>query len=275
VFQLLLGAALLVWLSGCAPQSEPVPKSGKRYAVYLTTDDGPLSGSGAVARIVEKERVPLAAFLVGAHARSERGRGLVDRYRRTAGVTLLNHSYSHAWGNYRGYYLRPAGVKEDFERNAAVLPQDRRWGRLPGRNSWRLGGRKRDDSRQAGYAADRLAAAGYRIYGWDLEWTHTRSGRPIGDARTLYRRIKARLHKGSLFTRGHLVLLIHDQMFRRPEWARELEELVRLLRRDPEIRLMPLSAYPVRIASREGERSPPRKPADAPASRGALTMLKE
>lgn len=278
-----LGLIAAVLLAGCAPQETPRPGTGKRYSVYLTTDDGPLAGSGEVARVVRERHAPLAAFLVGAHARSRMGRALVDRYRHTPGVTLLNHSYSHAWGNYRGYYLHPGKVEADFERNAASLPQDRRWGRLPGRNSWRLGGRKRDDSRQAGLAADRLAAAGYRVYGWDLEWTHTRSGRPVGDAETLYRRIKARLHRGTLFTPGHLVLLVHDQMFRRPESARELERLVAKLQADPEIRLKPLSAYPVASSASAGSRSGRSVSAkkkenargDTQASAGALEALKE
>jgi len=237
------GTALL--LGGCGKESEGVsPPGSGRYSVYLTTDDGPLRCSGNIDSVIRELRVPLAAFVVGKHARSERYRAYLDAYRSNPYVILANHSYSHANGHYSDYYRHPGRVLEDFERNRKFLGLSGKRGRLPGRDSWRLGGRAYDADRSARAAADLLAAHGYTLYGWDLEWTHTQSGRPIGSAREIYRRIRYQLEHGRSYTPGHLMLLMHDQMFGSVAAREELKGLIRLLKSDPQIRLRELADYP-------------------------------
>jgi hypothetical protein len=243
------GTALL--LGGCGRGPE-TPGSG-RYSLYLSTDDGPLRCSGNIDAVVREFRVPLAAFVVGKHARSGVYRSYLDAYRSNPYVTLANHSYSHADGRYSDYYRHPRRVLEDFEKNRRILNLSDKKGRLPGRDSWRIGGRAYDADRSATAAADLLAAHGYTLYGWDLEWTHTHSGRPVGSARQLYRKTRYQLERNRTFTPGHLMLLMHDRMFGTVGAREELKKLILLLLNDPEIRLRELSDYPAAAVQRRRE----------------------
>jgi hypothetical protein len=255
--EFLLGSAAVtaMLLAGCG---EPTPGGGGRYSLYLSTDDGPLNGSGNIDAVIRETGVPLAAFVVGKHARSERYKTYLDAYRDNPHITLANHSYSHADGHYTEYYRHPGHVLEDFEKNRKLLGLRDRRGRLPGRDSWRLGGRSYDADRSATAAADLLARNGYTLYGWDLEWTHTQSGRPIGGAREIYARILAHLERGHTFTPGHLMLLLHDQMFSSLRARTELKKLILLLKNDPRIRLRPLADYPLRAPAPRLKRGAPR-----------------
>lgn len=259
-----------VWLlGGCGKGPEAPGTAPSRYSVYLSTDDGPLKCSGNIDAAIREAQVPLAAFVVGRHAQSKRYRSYLELYRSNPYVTLANHSYSHANGHYLDYYRHPQRVLEDFEKNRRILGLDNRLGRLPGRDSWRIGDRAYDADKTARAAADLLASHGYTLYGWDLEWTHTQSGKPIGSAEELYRRIKAQLQRGHTYTPGHLMLLMHDQMFGTVSARTELSRLIGLLRSDPEIRLRSLEEYP--------RTAPVRRPAGGGAKliRGATTGVGE
>ncbi|WP_456392353.1 polysaccharide deacetylase family protein [Nitratifractor sp.] len=243
--------AAAAWLLGGCGQGPAVPGGSERYSVYLSSDDGPLRGSANLDAAIRETKVPLTAFVVGKHARPSLFHSYLEGYRNNPYINLANHSYTHANGRYIDYYLHPGRVLADFEKNRAVLGLVDRRGRLPGRDSWRLGGRAYDADRSARAAADLLAANGYTLYGWDLEWTHTHSGRPIGTAEDLYRRIKFQLHRGHTYTPGHLMLLMHDQMFGTLSAKRELKRLITLLKSDPQIRLRPLADYPLSAPPRE------------------------
>jgi len=258
-----LGTAALC-LDGCAPRPSQ-PGGGGRYSVYLTSDDGPLKGSPNLDAAIRETKVPLAAFVVGKHAHPSLYRSYLEGYRNNPYITLANHSYTHANGHYIDYYRHPMQVLADFEKNRVVLGLGDRRGRLPGRDSWRLGGRAYDADRSATAAADLLASHGYTLYGWDLEWTHTHSGRPIGTAEELYRRIKFQLYRGHTYTPGHLMLLMHDQMFGTLSAKMELKRLIMLLKNDPEVRLRSLDVYPRsaprhKVATLQTPRLMPAKP---------------
>ena len=237
-------AAAAWFLAGCGRRPGG-PPGRERYSVYLTSDDGPLKGSPNLDAAIRETKVPLTAFVVGKHAHPSLYRSYLEGYRNNPYITLANHSYTHANGHYIDYYRHPMQVLADFEKNRVVLGLGDRRGRLPGRDSWRLGGRAYDADRSATAAADLLASHGYTLYGWDLEWTHTHSGRPIGTAEELYRRIKFQLYRGHTYTPGHLMLLMHDQMFGTLSAKMELKRLIMLLKNDPQIRLRPLADYPL------------------------------
>jgi len=246
LFQWSLAAGiLLLFVGGCGKKGpQPPVAPNARYRVYLTTDDGPMRGSGGIDEVIRQTRVPLTAFVVGKHAQLNPYRAYLERYRSNPDITLGNHSYSHANGHYLDYYRHPQRVLADFEKNQRLLRLPEKIGRLPGRDSWRIGGRAYDADRTATAAADLLADHGYTLYGWDLEWTHTQKGHPIGSGEEIYRRIKAQLTHGHTYTPGHLMLLMHDQMFGTAAARAELTTLIGLLERDPEIRLCSVDAYP-------------------------------
>ncbi len=129
---------LLILVGGCAPKQPPLP--GAKYCVYLTSDDGPLRSSGAINEVIAAEGVPMEAFVIGKHARPKLFRSYLEAYRANPYVTLGDHSYTHANGHYLSYYAHPDKVLEEFERTKRELNLPEKVGRLPGRDSWRIGG---------------------------------------------------------------------------------------------------------------------------------------
>ena len=235
------GAAWL--LAGC--EKGPNPSIPGKPTVYLTTDDGPLRGSEYIDAAVREYEVPMTAFVVGKHAQSLAFRARLEAYRNNPHIRLGNHSYTHADGHYLDYYRHPQRVLRDFEHNQRALGLSEKIGRLPGRDSWRFGAWAYDADSTARAAADLLAQNGYRLYGWDLEWTHTQSGAPIGTAEQIHQKIIYQLAKGHSFTPGHLVFLMHDQMFRSRGSVEQLRSLLSLLKEDQTIRLRYIDEYPL------------------------------
>lgn len=203
--------------------------------VYLTFDDGPLGGTDDVIAVLNAKRAKGTVFLVGDHVSSDWRRTVLNDAHNSEYVQVANHSSTHANHRYAEYYGNPATVVEGFQRATRTLRIERRPvpARLPGRNTWRVGNIVHNDPANrgdSGAAADRLAAAGYRIYGWDVEW-QTSDGRPQGTAEQMVQRIDRVAAGGNVKKAGHVVLLTHDVMFRASNHDRsKLERLIDLLR---------------------------------------------
>ena len=203
--------------------------------VYLTFDDGPLGGTDDVIAVLNAKRAKGTLFLVGDHVSSDWRRRQLDAAHSSEYIEVANHSTTHASGDYSGYYGNPRGVLEGFQAATQTLRITQRPvpARLPGRNTWRVGSIVHNDPTNrgdSGGAANLLAGAGYRIYGWDVEWQMSR-GRPQGTADSVVQRIDRMAAAGSVKKAGHVVLLTHDVMFRASNHDRgKLERLIDLLR---------------------------------------------
>ena len=143
--------------------------------IYLAFDDGPLGGTDDVIGALNAKRAKGTVFLVGDHISTDWRRDQLTAAHSSEFVQVANHSSTHANRQYAEYYRNPATVLEGFQRATATLRIERRPipARLPGRNTWRVGSIVQNDpvnSGDSGPAADRLFRAGYRIYGWDVEW---------------------------------------------------------------------------------------------------------
>jgi peptidoglycan/xylan/chitin deacetylase (PgdA/CDA1 family) len=202
-----------------------------RY-IYLTFDDGPLNGSENIDSVILAERLKISVFLVGEHALQTKEMGTYYKmYEQNPFVETYNHSYTHANNKYALFYSNPAGVLADIQKNEALLNLRYKIVRLPGRNIWRIGDRKRDDGTSGGTAADLLAANGYKIYGWDIEWQHhANDGTPVQSVDEMEKAIEDRLNSGGTFTKNHIVILIHDEMFQKKWEESELKQLIDRLR---------------------------------------------
>jgi peptidoglycan/xylan/chitin deacetylase (PgdA/CDA1 family) len=135
---------------------------------------------------------------------------VLDAYRANPLVEIGNHSYSHAAKKYKLFYSHPAQVVDDIRKNEDSLQLSNKIVRLPGRNVWRLGDRKRNDLKDAGAAADSLACLGYEIFGWDLEWQYDTATKAYPSAQTLIDNIELSYY--SSFIPGHVIILCHDWM---------------------------------------------------------------
>lgn len=214
-------------LSFRKPSIPAVKKLPLKY-IYLTFDDGPLQGSENIDSVILAERLKISVFLVGNNiTHSTLLQGYFKAYEQNPYIECYNHSFTHANGKYQEYYSKPQGVLDDIRHNEQFLNLRYKIVRLPGRNIWRVNGRKRDDVPASAAAADLVASQGYKLFGWDVEWQHHPSdGTPIQSVDQMMQEIISRLESGETFTKDHIIILIHDEMFRKSWEESELKQLI-------------------------------------------------
>jgi peptidoglycan/xylan/chitin deacetylase (PgdA/CDA1 family) len=191
--------------------------------VYLTFDDGPLEGTATVLRVLESENVPATLFMVGMHAKASSARAaLVEKAKSMPLVTVGNHSFTHANNHYRYFYSNTEQLLADLAKadKALNLTGKPVRARLPGRDVFRLPdvsqndhgiGPAEEDVEDVDY--EFVAATGYYLYGWDHEWVHENSGKPVQTVDHLVSEIDHLFGYGRLVQKNKLVLLMHDEMF--------------------------------------------------------------
>ncbi|MCD2423696.1 polysaccharide deacetylase family protein [Niabella pedocola] len=218
----------LVGLSAClSGTSQPQRTGEKKCTIYLTFDDGPLNGSENIDSVILAEKIKISVFLVGAHVEANRRMDTYFKYyEENPYIDEYNHSYSHANNHYEKFYSDPQSAIADILKNQQLLKLHYKIVRLPGRNMWRLNGKKRDDGVSGASTADGLAAQGYKVIGWDLEWQHHPDGRPVQTVDAMFDEIAQRCKTGNAFTKGNIVLLIHDEMFQTKWEESALKQLV-------------------------------------------------
>lgn len=248
---ILLTTLLFITASSCQSQQTKNVNAGTtaltalKY-IYLTFDDGPLNGSENIDSVILAERLKISVFLVGEHAEKSKILGnYYKMYEQNPFVESYNHSFTHANNKYALFYSNPPNVLADIQRNEQLLNLPYKIVRLPGRNMWRIGDRKRDDGVSGSVAADLLAKNGYKLYGWDLEWRHNgKDGTPIQSVDEMTNEIESRLETGNSFTKDHVVILIHDEMFQKKWEESELKQLIERLRLHPNYVFEQIRFYP-------------------------------
>ncbi|MBU3743556.1 MAG: hypothetical protein FGM61_03280 [Sediminibacterium sp.] len=223
----------------------PAPDSLHWY-VYLTFDDGPQHGTSNCIRVCTTEQAKASFFMVGLHAAKwPAGRSLIDTIRQGQPQFLLaNHSYSHARNHYRYFYQHPDSALADFNQAEKILQPNYRIARLPGNNAWSIQHNERSHHLVAS-VLHKLDSIGYDVIGWDLEWNfrHTNS-RPVQIPDTLAARTLQLLREGKTRQPRHLVLLMHDRMFAKPEDAASLQRYLQLLKAEPGMVFETIDHYP-------------------------------
>ncbi len=192
------------------------------------------------------ERLKISVFLIGEHAEKNKQLGSYYKlYEQNAFVEVYNHSNTHANGQYSLFYSDPSRVLEDIQKNERLLNLRYKIVRLPGRNIWRIGNRKKDDGIMGSAAADLLAKNGYKLYGWDIEWRHyARGGAPVQSVNEIAKEIEIRLETGDTFTKNHIIVLLHDEMFQKKWEESELRQLVSRLRAHDDYLFEHIRFYP-------------------------------
>lgn len=237
---LLLLTTLFISFKGTPEKSAPV-----KY-IYLTFDDGPLQGSENIDSVVLAEKLKISVFLVGEHALgSKKLESYYSMYEHNPFVESYNHSYTHAHNKYKEFYSNAQNVVTDIEKNETSLNLRFKIVRLPGRNMWRVGDKKRDDGPSGKAAADSLSARGFKLYGWDIEWEHNgKDGTPIQSVDQMTQEINTRLAKNNTFTKDNIVILIHDEMFQKKWEESELNQLIDNLRKNDHYVFEHIRFYP-------------------------------
>lgn len=216
-----------------------------KKCIYLTIDDAPLNGSMYVDSIVSKTKVKTNIFMVG---NPIDGSGKFKKYYNTlkdnSYIEIYNHSYSHANNKYAAYYKSPESVLQDFEKNQSDFAISHKIARLPGRNLWQIGEKTKNYKQTGATSAKLLSENGYKIFGWDVEWKYNNKDySPEQTVDELVEEIENAYDKSKTFSKNHVVLLMHDQMFAKKNDKNDLEVLIDKLK-EKNFTFEYLSSYP-------------------------------
>lgn len=226
-------------------QQDTETSTPQKY-IYLTIDDAPLNGSDYIDSIIATAKVKTNIFLVGNSIDgSHRFRKYHQQMKENPYIAIYNHSYSHANNKYVKYYQNPTDVLNDFEKNRTDFNITHKIARLPGRNLWQIGERKKNYKQTGATSAELLAQHGYQVFGWDIEWKYNaKDYTPKQTIEQLIDEIEM-LHKNSgSFTPNHIILLVHNQMFAKANDHNDLAKLIGELKAC-NYTFEYLSAYPI------------------------------
>ncbi len=222
---------------------KPVNPSTKY--IYLTFDDGPLFGTSNCIDICLQEKVQASFFQVGMHmARSKFGKDLHNRILQHPDVfEILNHSYTHANGKYLNFYHHPDAALLDFIKAQNSLQLTNNLVRLPGNNAWNILNHKRTSALVKPVVL-KLDSAGYNVIGWDVEWDFNKQGKPLESGEKMARIIDSSIARNRTLTKNHLVILMHDHMYRTATDSTKLATMIGLLKKNPNYEFRKISQYP-------------------------------
>ena len=225
--------------------SAQIPLDSNTQYLYLSFDDGPLFGTSACISICEDENVKATFFQIGLHqSRSNWGKKLYHRILNRPDLFLLsNHSFTHTYGQYVQFYNQPDTALADFIHAAEVLETTNDIVRLPGNNGWRTD-RIRFSSKMVRPLLNKLDSAGFNVVGWDLEWNYTKRGRPIQSASEMAKMVDSLFALKAYKTKNHLVVLMHDHMFRNEDDSVQLIQFIQLLKSGNRYQFASLDQYP-------------------------------
>jgi peptidoglycan/xylan/chitin deacetylase (PgdA/CDA1 family) len=216
------------------------------YNIYITFDDGPLNGSAKINDAAQTEQVKFNVFVVGRHIFLQKPmQQYYKMYQVNPLIEIGNHSFSHAHNRYKKFYANDSVALQDFFKNEKVMEIKTKIARLPGRNTWRLIDTAINNVSSGKAVADSLYKYGYKIFGWDIEWQHDNiSGVPLQTADQMLQLIQQRLEEHKTVKPNNLVLLAHDEMFRKNWEESELRKLIDALKATGRYRFQHLSNYP-------------------------------
>lgn len=194
---------------------EKVDSLNSQKYVYLAIDDAPLNGSKYIDSIISSKKIKTNLFVVGnAIDGSSKFLKYYNMFQTNLYIEIYNHSYSHANNRYTDFYKNPESVLKDFEKNQTEFNISHKIARLPGRNLWQIGERKKNYQQTGSTSAELLAANGYKIYGWDVEWKYdAKDYTPKQTIDELVKEIENSYNTSRTFTANHVIVLMHDQMF--------------------------------------------------------------
>lgn len=242
--------------STVAAVTKPVPgapikyDSSKRY-IFLTWDDAPQPpGTNICKRIFKEQGVKATFFVVGFNASTPSRMRMVDSLREGYPQFLIaNHSYSHGFFNkYANFYSHPDSAVQDFLKNEKLLNVPVKIIRLPGNTSW-VGKGELKGPKSTMPVCKRLDSLGYNVIGWDIEWRFVNKPHfgsvPVQSVDGIIQEINDRFDNDLNNEANSVVILAHDRMFEKPQYADSLAKFVATLKKDPRNVFETIDHYPL------------------------------
>lgn len=233
--------------------AKPVPgtpikyDSSKRY-IFLTWDDSPQPpGTINCKQVFKQENVKATFFSVGFNMVGPFKKRIIDSLRNDYPQFLMaNHSFSHGFNDkYAKFYSMPDSAYGDFMRNEKELNIQVKIIRLPGNNTWAsngvIHGQKADNP-----LIKRLDSTGYKIVGWDIEWSQNgKQKAPKESATEMAKRINQKFDDGNTVEQNAIVILSHDRLFEKKQFADSLARFIQILKQDPRNVFETIDHYPM------------------------------
>jgi len=223
------------------------PPKKKKKKIYLTFDDGPNKGTQNVLDIVKDEKIPVTFFIIGEHVYASINQSITwDSLQTTEGIEICNHSYTHAGHNhFEKFYQSPDSVVSDFQRSQDSLQLKNNIVRTPGRNAWRIDSLQFTDLKKSKAAVDSLQNAGFIVMGWDLEWHYDPKDLTVmNSSDDLLKQIDSVFNNNKTKSPENLVLLAHDQVYKKSKDSIELRQLIQKIKLKEEYELSLVTSYP-------------------------------
>lgn len=215
--------------------------------IYLSFDDGPLVGTKNCVDICLQNNIKATFFIVAKHSLSSKKSTEMYHFIKNKYPQLLvaNHSFSHANGKYKQYYSQKDIAFKDIMLAQDTLKFPFRIVRLPGNDAWVIKNKIKSAS-LVRKTVHKLDSAKMNVIGWDLEWDFTRKGcKPVQSATAMVNFMDSTLIKNKTIVPKHVVLLMHDNMFRTPEDSITLVNFIQKLKVNPHYKFETLEKYPV------------------------------
>ena len=207
--------------------------TGKCY-IYLTLDDGPQPpGTINCKNILEKNQVKATFFMIGEHySLDKERRDLADSIEQNPLFLVGNHSETHAFHNrYATFYKHPEKSILDFEVAEQKLNLRYKIARLPGCNTWAFDNQLKGQS-EGFSVAKKLSDLDYSVYGWDVEWPFKNGSTPVKSATQMVKEVENALKNNHTRQPKSVVILAHDRMFGKPQYADSLNKFITTLKGD-------------------------------------------
>jgi len=218
--------------------------SSKKY-VYFTFDDGPQPGTMNCFHIVRDLNVKASFFMIAAQIDNENLKKRVDSIRNSyPEILLCNHSYTHGnFNHYKSYYNNADSAARDVMKAQSSMKVPLKIFRTPANNSWNINGRVRSPSltKQLCYL---LSNAGYEVAGWDIEWNFSSDVSPVQSADQMIKEIQNSFKYNRNFVHNNVVILTHDRMFKKMQYADSLRKVITVLKEDSGIVFETMNHYP-------------------------------
>lgn len=234
--------------------AKPVPgtpikyDSSKRY-IYLTWDDSPQPpGTVNSKAIFQAEGVKATFFSVGFNQVGPFKKRLIDSIRNGYPQFLLaNHSFSHGFNDKYAKFYSPAMTDSalgDFLRNERELQIAVKIIRLPGNNTWAAKG-EIHGQKSNNPLIKKLDSLGYKIIGWDLEWGQQKKMKaPQESVDEMIKRINQKFDDGNTNQQNAIVILSHDRLFEKKQFADSLSRFISILKQDKRNVFETIDHYP-------------------------------
>ena len=220
--------------------------SSKRY-IFLTWDDSPQPpGTTNCKNVFHSEGVKATFFAVGFNQVGPFKKRLIDSIRNGYPEFLLaNHSFTHGFNDkYAKFYAMPDSAYGDFMKNEKELQIAVKIIRLPGNNTWASNGSIHGQKAE-NPLVKRLDTTGYKIVGWDVEWGQNgKQKEPKESAHEMVKRINQKFEDGNTNEQNAIVILSHDRLFEKKQFADSLRQFISLLKQDPRNVFETIDHYP-------------------------------